>query len=296
MKTYCYFLAILLLISPGTFACSDKVISVPLHFDQNFPAPNVLSWIYVNINSNNFPMLVDTGWVETDIALFPAALKTIKVKYINKKVFTAAISGIRCEGTFIIPKIKIGGAELTNVTGTLAMIDSEKECKEKLSTTSPLQGFVGLSLLKRFNILLDYKNKQLMFYPHYSYPKSLTQNWLKIPFQINNAIDTVANIDGIRARLTWDTGAAPSFVRAIPAFKTHLTSCPTSYKTFGENLRCYQPINITIDNKKIPNFLLAYNLENISKAAPRDGFVGANFYYSHVIFFDFKNNLMFIKL
>jgi hypothetical protein len=121
------------------------------------------------------------------------------------------------------------------------------------------------------------------------------KKWHKISFSTKNGfIGTDAMIDGIHMRLVWDTDYAPSRIKPLANFKASIKKCPASYRAFGKNLSCYIPKQIAIYGTQIPSTMFLYKSLKLPDFVPIDGFIGANFFYHNMVFFDFKNNVMYI--
>jgi hypothetical protein len=163
-------------------------------------------------------------------------------------------------------------------------------------TQSLKNGVIGLAFLQRFNLLINYPEKQVVLYKQEVVPAINLKSWIRIPFSTKNGfIETDASIDRVKLRLAWDTGFAPSRLKPFNQFKKHIEVCPSNYDIFGKSLVCYTSRQISMSNVKIPNTVFLYTDLNLPNFVPIDGFIGTNFYYKHAVFFDFKNHVMYIR-
>lgn len=271
---------------------------IPLHFGSDFSVPNVIPWVELTIENKNIPVLLDSGLGTTDIALFPKALKKIKVRYTKEEICGISISGKDCQKVFIIPEIKLGDLVVHNVRGVAAMTGGDEEYKQKLGKTSKdtfEEGLLGFHFLKKFNVFLDYQRQKMILLHDYSYPDFSLKNWMKIPFETkNDFIGTNGTLAGLPIRLTWDTGAAPSKIKKISALRGKTFPCPENYNTVAKSPQCYKANDLKIDNQYMPASIFVYSLE-LPDIAPLDGFIGANFHYENRLFFDFKQHLIYIQ-
>ncbi|QLH41807.1 MAG: hypothetical protein HWD59_03165 [Coxiellaceae bacterium] len=150
------------------------------------------------------------------MALTEEALKGVPVKFPGTETCTHSLSGKNCYKDFVVSEVKIGDFILHDVKGQLIKeLWDNKHNKNFKETAASRNGVVGVTLLKNFNILLDYAHAKAILTD-----KNQTkiagynmENWTHVPFTLSHGISTQALINGKAAVLVWDTGAIPSGIR-----------------------------------------------------------------------------------
>ncbi len=292
-----YFLSLLFLLisitSQAQNVVSPNETSVPLQFNTGNPSPYGLATTTINIQGKNLPVIVDTGASETEIALSEYALRNLHVVFTGKQICFMALDGKHCQKIFIIPKVQIGSFTIENVTGTLMTKlwgGNEKGFK---NTEASRNGVIGLGLLSKFNLLIDYPNATLTLIKPYNYPSQYNiSNWVSLPFV--EKLKTQLKIDGQIATLYWDTGAVPSIIKRPFASSLNLTPCP-SRTSYGQThcLRAETQNLETFAGGKLPNTW--FMVEDIPSYAPFDALIGSNFFHENVVYFDFDNHIIYTK-
>lgn len=284
------------LLTSISFASVNKTV-LPLSFGSGFKKPNVSLAIPVKIGKKTIPLIFDMG-ASSNFIISADALKGIKFHDTGKKSRGVSPLGVFVDKQIRLPLIKIGDFTLHNVEGemTTKKWAGEKYWKFKNFKIPALKnGVIGLSIWKRFNVLVDFKGHRVTLYKKGVYPNVDFTKWIKIPFQTKyDFIGTNSIIDGIKVRLTWDTAHIPSQIKPFAALKSKSHSCSKEFNLMADNLKCFKSTNFITSNKKLPNTTFLFKDLGLPKFVPIDGFVGTNYFFKNEVFFDFKNNVMYI--
>jgi hypothetical protein len=296
IKRLIIFTAYLLLI-PVSFASVNKTV-LPLSFGSGFKKPNISLAIPVEINGKTIPLIFDMG-AYSNIIISADVIKDVKIHYTGKKIRGLSPLGIFYSRQFVLPILKIGDFTLHDIVGkiTTKKWAGEKYWKfDNFKTLALKNGVVGLSVWKRFNVLVDFRRYRITLYKKGTYPNINFAKWIKVPFQTKYGfIGTNSKIDGVKVRLTWDTAHIPSQIKPFAALKNQSYSCPKEFNLMSDNLKCFTSTNFISSNKKLPNTTFLFKDLGLPKFVPIDGFIGTNYFFENEVFFDFKNNVMYIR-
>lgn len=161
-------------------------------------------------------------------------------------------------------------------------------------TEASKNGVIGLRLLSRYGLLLDYANSRAILTQASMPPKDYDIiPWIKIPFNFQGGILTTAKINGEIKKLIWDTGANPSIIRATNLINKASRPCPLGAYYNESECSVIKTQQFSINKEIIPNNW--FMLSSLDKSIPFDGFVGSNYYERNVLFFDFKNKFIYIQ-
>ena len=189
------------------------------------------------------------------------------------------------------------------------MILDELLCTESISGTSPFLmdiGVIGWNLLKEFNILFDYENKQFTLYKHSIIPDIIDiSNWFQIKLNTEPSLTFSAQIRDYNENLRFgiDTGSimignnadnctVKNWIRTnIP--DNILSKYSISYFLSNRNFPIIEDISITSQNTSISNLDFLYY--QTSQPNDRDGFLGGDFFSKYIVFLDNENNIMYFQ-
>ena len=146
-------------------------------------------------------------------------------------------------------------------------------------------------MLAKFNVLLDYKKSIALLYPTNESPSIYNVNsWVRFPFH-DKLVSTFKYHDN-KVTLRWDTGAVPSNLSINKAKLMPLKKCPG---IFYKSTCAYTSANTLtpFTNNTFPP--MWFKLSNIPEITGFDGLVGANFYATHLVYFDFAHKNIYIK-
>lgn len=292
-----YWSIILFLLISGTAHAHDESsaheTSVPLQFNTGNPNPYGLATTHITIQGKSFPLIVDTGAAETEIALSPYALHHLKVQFTGKQVCFMALDGQHCQKEFMIPRLQIGSFNIANVHGTLMTKlwgGTEKGFK---TTEASRNGVIGLKFLAKFNVLLNYPHaNMILVLPNHKLSEYNVNDWLAIPFQ--EKLRTQLKIDDQIATLYWDTGSVPSIIKRQFANSLNLTRCP-SRTSYGDPhcLRAQTSSLETLNGLKLANTW--FMVTDIPSSAPFDALIGSNFFHDNLVYFDFHQQILYVQ-
>jgi len=114
----------------------------------------------------------DLGCIGTDLLVKHTFIA--KMKATEKLGGKALINTIQKSYTksWLIDSLRIGNISLNNITATTSYVDYKNEPKsDPLLLFKEGDGYIGLNLLKRFNIISDYKNNTLYLKPNGNFNK-----------------------------------------------------------------------------------------------------------------------------
>lgn len=290
-------LTLLLLITPMGFAAektfSEAESTLPLEFNTGNQAPYGLPSTFITIGDRTFPIIVDTGASNIELVLSRYALGNTLIKFTGNEVCFMAFDGKHCQPEFIIPQIRIGSFILSNVRATLMSALWGGRDKDFVTTEASRNGVLGLKLLAKFNILIDFPQSKLTLIQPNSHPAHYNvTDWVPIPFQENLA--TQLKLNGKPLNLDWDTGSVPSIMKREVAANFKQVRCPLS-TSYGEKncLRVKTTSFTNTTDNRLPNTW--FMIQDIPKSAPFDGLIGSNFFRENVVYIDFDQHKIFVK-
>lgn len=290
-------LILLLLIAPLSFAAEETFTAtettLPLEFKTGNQPPYGLPSTFITVGKRTLPVIVDTGASNIELVLSRHALGNMPIQFTGNEVCFMAFDGKHCQPEFIIPQVRIGSFVLSNVRGTLmSELWGGKE-KDFITTEASRDGVLGLALLSRFNILLDFPHSKLTLIQPQSKPANYNvSNWVAIPFQEN--LETQLKVNGKLLKLDWDTGSVPSIIKRDIAANFKQARCPEA-TSYGEK-NCFRVKTtsfMTSTGEQLPNTW--FMVQDIPKDAPFDGLVGSNFFHENVIYIDFDQRKIYVK-
>jgi hypothetical protein len=298
-KLTAFYNALLLLATIGIFApalASDNdEIVLPLEFStQGFPIASI------HIQGHDVPLLFDNGASRTTITLSKDLVKKLGLKMAatNKKnCFHDGTGKKTCLKVYTVPEIKIGHMTMHNVPCQLM---------EKLWGGHYEDGFIwfeaakngviGIDLLRQFNVLVDYQTSQAILTKLGEYPHQYdVKNWIQIPFAKKSGIIN-AKINGADAKIVFDSGSNASVMKStakIPVQEIEKKSCASI-----NDKSCsyyFETTTFVVDNKQLPKTKFVVQKSAGEDKIPFDALIGSDFIKKHPIFFDFKNDMIFIK-
>lgn len=265
---------------------------LPLQFNSGNPAPYGVPSTSIIIQDKEIRLLFDTGAFKSEIVLSEQALRNIRVKYTGKQICFNAMDGEHCQKEFIVPEVKIGKFVIKNVTGTVMSKlwgGNEKGFQESEASRN---GIIGLALLSKFNVLLDYSHAKVLLVKHDNMPLSYNiANWVSIPFEKN--LITHLTLNGKQLVFGWDTEAIPSVIKQSAVKEFQHSPCPKGAPYSKANYLSVQTASFTMGNKKLPNTW--FKVVDIPSCAPFDALINSNFIKENLVYFDFKNHNIYIK-
>jgi len=269
--------------------------TIPLSFNTGNPEPHGLPSMEIIIQGKKIPLILDSGASKSEVTLSKKALNGLKVEFTGNQICTTALDGEHCEPEFVIAELTLGNIVLKNVNGTLMEELWGGDDTDFISTEASDNGVIGYDFFKRFNVMLDYPNREVVFFSiDEKLKKYNISDWISIPFTEHLKTKVILNNEVIT--LGWDTGSVPSIIKKNVASKMVPSKCKQD-TPYGKRDDCEQII--TNSFKIFANLINLpptwFLIKDIPQEAPFDGIIGSNFYMEHVIYFDFKNQQILIK-
>ncbi|HEY3226125.1 MAG TPA: hypothetical protein VGK61_03895 [Planctomycetota bacterium] len=250
------------------------LVRIPLVLDRG------MAWVDVNIAGRSFRLLLDLGGFDT-VALSPEALAGLAVSWTGRTRTTfSAMGDLARAREYILPALELGGVVFHELRGTEDLLQGEKRAVKR-------PGYLGLGLLQRFNLIIDYPARELvLLWPDVSPPAEYrVEEWPSTEFAagVNGVVATV-EIDGSRRRLVWDTGASHCILKsglqgsALVGKEGQYSVCtPKSFEVGGHDFGAVEFV------------LLEF------KQPPADGFIGYPFFGKHAVFVDFRSHRLAVR-
>jgi hypothetical protein len=257
----------------GGHSRTAESVTVPLQFDGDLPV------IIVKINGHKVPMTIDLMQI-APMSLLQSAVDEVKPVVV---VDNHAASDARTNSVAPLIKIQhieIGGMMFSNIDG---YIDVRAPATQ--TSTTP-QGVIGLTLLRSFKVIVDYKHKSITFIQSSrSSADSDSCSGTTVPFipEWHGAPVAKAHTDLGDLILVWDTGAARGVIRKKAADDLHATvsnqivSLP--HLNFGDTDLGAMDFHV-VDYTQLPG---------------TDGFIGDDFFANHVVCIDFPGTRFLVR-
>jgi len=219
--------------------------------------------------------------------------QNIKVQYTGKEICSKTMDGKYCEKEFIIPEVKLGSFTAYNVKGVVMPKLWGGNDEGFIPSTASNNGLMGFSLLKQFNILLDYPHAQMLLIKPQSKVEGYNMvQWTSIPF--TDHLNTQLKVNDKLLTFSWDTGSNVSIIKKNIAQDFPQKACPAGRRYSTKDCVRIETVSFaTADNKVLQNTW--FRTENIPSYAPFDGLIGSNFYEQNLVYFDFDNHKIFVR-
>ncbi|HTF57903.1 MAG TPA: hypothetical protein VK661_11790 [Planctomycetota bacterium] len=250
------------------------LVRIPLVLDRG------MAWIDVIIAGRAFRLLLDLGGFDT-VALTPESLQGMAVTWTGRTRTTlSAMGDVAKAREYVLPAMELGGVVFRELRGTEDLLKGEKRVVQRT-------GYLGLGLLQRFNLIIDYPARELvLLWPNVAPPAAYAvEEWPSTEFAsgVNGVVATV-EIDGSKRRLVWDTGASHCVLKtglqgSAPVRKEGDYSVCT-LKAFDVGGHDFGPVDFVLLDFKQP---------------PADGFIGYPFFGKHAVFVDFRNHRLAVR-
>lgn len=266
---------LVIVIGSSSSAATDRPVVLPIRLLGNFPV------VTVNIDGSHVPLVFDSG-NSGSVALTQAAIKRMKLSPTGEKSREMDAKGNVIEHPkFKIPRLRMGTAVFTDVIGELDVHDPSYQ-----ATQVGQQGFLGTSLLKGYEVVLDYPHRRMILVsPGSTKDQSTACKGAAVPFSPAWHGEPAAEADIDLGRLTlWlDTGTPTSMLSrrfAEAARPNHSGDTLTSKR-------------LTLGGIEFGP--LKFVLEDLSLPPGFDGLIGYDFFAHHVVCMDFPGNRFLIR-
>lgn len=267
--------------------------SLPLQFNTGNPAPYGLPSTVITIQGKSIPLIFDTGADKDELVLGQDLVKKLKVVFTGKKICGTAVDGKFCGREFIIPEVKLGDFIVKNVKGSeITHLWDSHDNTGFQETAAARNGVIGLALLSKFNILLDYPQaKAILVQPKNKLFTYDIDHWIAIPF--SDRLRTSLKLNGKLMTMGWDTGSIPSIIKQSSVQDLKKAACPSNAPYAKDCSGIITTIFQTTKGENLPNTW--FKIRDIPAAAPFDALLGSNFYANNLIYFDFDHHAVYIK-
>lgn len=294
-QLFFYCILLLLLIGQTSFAKTQNnskkspgYVELPLRL---LSVKNPMPIVTIDDGKNKTDFFLDTG-ADINLTLTQSDLKKLNAKPTGKDLNSATNYGKYKSKEYVIKSWNLGGFKLSDVR--CEELSDTRKNKEPFVTHST----IGLGLLRKYAILVDYTNHKLVLYSPDNYQSYIdTSSWIKVesPYDPLGIV-----IDGIigtnKYRLCIDTGCV--------AYDNG-TKC--SYNVFkGINRKAFnQPmksidgmsvvnsVSMKLGEQTLPNLNFMF-LDFVTEPEGLDGFLGSDFLDKYKVLVDFKRNCVFI--
>ena len=252
----------------------DEPVTIPIEIVKGFPI------LVARIADRDMPLMFDLGGYES-ITLTQDAMRVGGVVPLHdgRQAWKDA-KGNRMEAPrFVVKELRLGAAAFHEVEGHVAEFDPS-------FPTIPAGnvGHIGAALVRPFKVLLDYDGEAMTLIPGDSTrAEEYGCRGAVVPFLAEWEGDPITRAKTDLGELTfvWDTGASASIIRR--GIVTTPTSAQDRYRTmrFEMGGGDFGPLE----------------LRSLDFAEPAgvDGFVGANFFATHVVCVDFPNRRLLVR-
>jgi hypothetical protein len=159
--------------------------------------------VTVRIQGRRLRLLLDTGSPDEAVGLSREAAAELDVCFTGKsRVYRDAYGGCYQSREFVIPSIELGNLELTGVV-----------CNERPTNVYGLDGAVGLELLSRFDVLIDYEGRVLRLFRRNRTPDFLAdEEWHRHGYERGLCVSIEFDFLDGRHELQLDSGCGCNFV------------------------------------------------------------------------------------
>lgn len=255
-------------------SAESGLVRIPLVLDRG------MAWVDVTIAGRPLRLLLDLGGFDT-VALTPESLEGMSVTWTGRTRTTfSAMGDVAKAREYVLPAVEMGGVVFRELRGTEDLLKGEKRVVQRT-------GYLGLGLLQRFNLIIDYPARELvLLWPDVSPPAEYhVEEWPSTEFAsgVNGVVATV-EIDGERRRLVWDTGASHCVLKtglqgSAPVHREgdYSVCTPKAFEVGGHE---FGPVDFVLLDFKQP---------------PADGFIGYPFFGKHAVFVDFRSHRLAVR-
>jgi Aspartyl protease len=252
-------------------AIAGQPTTVPLALVRNYP---ILS---ADVDGHTVRVMFDLGG-DASLTLTRAALSELGIKPTGPGHRFMDVKGNILESrTFEVPRLRIGSAVFTHVTGSV-----DVRAPSYPATQVGQLGYIGPSLFAGYRIVLNYQGGKMTLIP------PGTQHIERagcIGTAVPSPPDGVAKAqtDFGDLALVWDTGGAVSVVRSarIDQTRTKVVNHAVLTQHFRLNGVEFGP--------------LEFRLIEFSEPPGVDGFIAGNFFDKHVVCLDFPGKRLLIR-
>jgi hypothetical protein len=270
---------------------------VPIVFNEELEDGHIDGNAYITVIIDSIPLnlFLDTGAPAASIDLTAKTLEKIEVTYTGQTKKTQNYKGDVFEGReYILPRVKIGDLEFTNIQAT--------EHKSRSSS----DGVISFRFLHNYNVLIDFPNRNMRLYTLGYLPKYLRhQSWKPVNAFDRGGFTLTLRLDSIEedfifaldnAAIALDDEQKPyGVIRLKSPLGQHLekNGLITPKQDDPAIVGIFSSSDLKLDGIKIPDLDFMVVDYQYPK---RDGLMGYHFFIKYPMFIDFKNKMLYIKL
>jgi len=254
---------------------TDRPVVVPIALLGNFPV------VTVQIDGHDVPLIFDSG-NSGSIALTQAVLDRLKAVPTGETSRGMDPTGNVIEYPhFRIPRVQIGTAVFMDVIAELDVHDPSYQ-----ATQVGQQGFLGTSLLKGYQVVLDYPRQTMtLVLPGSAKDQSVSCKGTVVPFspKWHGEPATEVGTDLGPVVLWWDTGTPVSILskRFVQDARSDLSEDTVMSTRLTLGSTEFGPWQFEIADMSLPPGF--------------DGFIGYNFFAEHIVCMDFPGSRLLIQ-
>jgi hypothetical protein len=238
---------------------------------------NFLPVVEVAAGDKTLRLALDLGGTDA-LSLSQSAASDLDVEWTGRHRFVLDAFGRLWRGReFIVPEVTIADLTLHGVRG-YEIPDSRFQIPGMDGDVMQLDGYIGVDLLNKFNVLVDYPNGRLVLLDHAAAPPGGVDDWPGTPFTFDRkGVVSRIMLDGRPIVANWDTGATHTVIRPDRA----LPHWPRWQRGPQEA--------VTAESLAIGGAELgAFNLVLLDFRQPRvDVIIGTNLFEQRAVWFDF---------
>jgi hypothetical protein len=208
-------------------------------------------------------------------------MKNLPVKWTGRSrtIFSAMGESERAR-EYVLPEFELGGIVFPEVRGFEDLLQGKQQAAVRA-------GYLGLGLLRRFRIIIDYPSRLLvLIWPDVPTPDEYdVENWSALQFAPeSDGVVSRAKVEGVERLLVWDTGASHCVL------KSGLEGAATVRTEGGHPFVMVNSFDVGgVEAGPMEFALLAF------KQPRADGFVGYPFFAKHAVYVDFRNRLFAVR-
>jgi hypothetical protein len=278
-------MSVLLLAAPAAALSAELPalagpMTIPIQVVKGFPM------LVARIGERDMPLMFDLGGY-ADITLTSEAMRIGGVvRHPDERHSWKDAKGNLIEAArFTVKELRLGEIAFHDVDGHVEAFD------ESFKPSSPLGnvGHIGASLVRSYKVLLDYRSNAMTLIPGNADDASAGQAGCRgtaVPFlpELDGEPISKATTDVGTLSFVWDTGASTSIIRRgiveLPAAEGPAQD-PFSSKRFELNGTDLGPLDL--------------RPFDFSEPAEADGFIGGNFFATHVVCVDFPGKRFLVR-
>ena len=276
MKFYRIVFMLLIMFYSTSILATTDVSVIPFEIKNGLPI------VHINLQGQDFPLMLDLGSTDIYLQLSPDVRKRLHIDKLTGKTKSQYFNSCGISqhyDTYMLREVTMGQFKMNHVTAYEYKLMPGCSDFADNNPSSIFIGIVGLNLLKEFNFIVDYHHKKLVLYRH-SIPlpySALPWKWTNMRSDIRHGIMTDAVIANKKLTLLWDTGSTISTLKESACNKAD---------------KCKRHKNKMIGNVT----LVPYNIGSAyfhilsNDSIPFDGSIGGSFFADHVVNVDVKRH------